>query len=697
VTASIENYVIRKNSWPRFGRLELLWNSVKGWRLAYLCAIIALALEAFFTFASPVIIQLTIDSVLKSSAPAVPFTLKGPAEWLFGKDLAGGGLLSLIAGTGDPSGGWVWRNWLREHLWFVALAFLACVLCQSAFSFLANWLSNLVAENSAKAMRDRLYEHVQELPYETLLRSQSGDWLQRCTSDVDTARQFLCYQLTELCRTVFMVAFAVPVMWSLCPRLTLWGCAALPVIFLYALFFHKAVGKIFLGADERESALSAIIQENVTGVRVVRAFARRDYEMARFNRANDRFRDHIFKLIIILSLFWGVSTVLGLAQIAVVIGFGLVYLGSGTITLGTLLLFITYEQQTVWPVRQFGRVLADVGKTRVALGRMAELLALPVEDDLDGTVADAESWPPAFPRDSADNRVADRLKGERSFIGAADWARGDIEFDHVSFDYPDGTEVLRDVSFRMAGGERLAVLGPTGSGKSTLVHLLLRFYEPTKGVIRIGGRDIRSIPKRELRREIALVLQESFLYGKTIRENIRMGNDEAGDDRLARAARQAAFQHVVEGFSLGWDTMVGERGVTLSGGQRQRLSLARALVRESPILVLDDSLSAVDTETDRHIRNAISADGSAASMIIIAHRLTTLASADRILVLESGRVTALGTHAELMEKPGLYRRLADLQGTEDATASSSDAIASSSDSGVSPVGGVEETALASGI
>ena len=310
---------------------------------------------------------------------------------------AGGGAISLFAEAGNP------RTAGSGEAGFAVIsgpspsAFLACVVCQSAFSFLANWLSNLVAENSARVMRNRLYEHVQELPYETLLRSQSGDWLQRCTSDVDTARQFLCYQLTELCRTVFMVAFAVPVMWSLCPRLTLWGCAALPVIFLYALFFHKAVGKIFLGADERESALSAIIQENVTGVRVVRAFARRAYEMARFDRANDRFRDHIFRLIIILSLFWGVSTVLGLAQIAVVIGFGLVYLGSGTITLGTLLLFITYEQQTVWPVRQFGRVLADVGKTRVALGRMAELLALSVEEDLDGTVADAESWPPAFP------------------------------------------------------------------------------------------------------------------------------------------------------------------------------------------------------------------------------------------------------------------------------------------------------------
>ncbi len=643
---TIEAYVIKKNSWPKFGRIGLLAESIRGRRALYAFAIACLALEAFFTFASPVIVQLTIDSVIGTKPPLVPFTLRGAAEWLLGPDLSGGGVLvrNVAAATDaaavTPEGAWVLREWIRGNVWAIALAFLACVLLQSAFGFLAGYCSNSVAEYSAKNVRDRLYAHVQDLPYETLLRAQSGDWLQRCTSDVDTARRFLCYEMTEMCRTIFLISFALPVMFSLCAGLAVWGCLVMPLVFAFSLGFHKIVGRIFLGVDEREGVLSGIIQENVTGVRVVRAFARQDHELGRFGAANDRFRDQVFKLIAALAGFWGTSTFICLAQIGVVLGAGLTFLGRGEITLGLLVLFLTYEQQALWPVRQFGRVLADVGKTIVALGRMAELIALPVETELD---------------------VAEDGGIEREGMIGGDWARGDIEFDDVSFAYPDGTFVLKNVSFTMKGGERLAIVGPTGSGKSTLVHLLLRFYEPTSGTIRIGRQDIRKIPKRTLRATIALVLQEGFLYGKTIRENIRMGNKNAGEEKLVAAARQAALHGVVDGFSGGYETMVGERGVTLSGGQRQRLSLARAFVRGSPILVLDDSLSAVDTETDRRIRDAIAESGSRASMILIAHRLTTLASADRILVLEGGKITALGTHAELTERPGLYRRLAELQ------------------------------------
>jgi ATP-binding cassette subfamily B protein len=633
---TLDTYVIKKNSWPKFGRIGLLVESIRGRRVLYAFAIACLALEAFFTFAGPVIVQITIDSVIGTKQPLVPFTLRGAAEWLLGPNLSGGGLLVPNVAAAAPDGAWALREWIRGNVWAIALAFLACVLLQSAFSFLAGYCSNSVAEYSAKNVRDRLYSHVQDLPYETLLRAQSGDWLQRCTSDVDTARRFLCYEMTEMCRTVFLISFALPVMFSLCAGLAFWGCLVMPLVFAFSLGFHKIVGRIFLGADEREGVLSGIIQENVTGVRVVRAFARQDHELGRFGAANDRFRDQIFKLIAALAAFWGTSTFICLAQIGIVLGAGLAFLAKGEITLGLLVLFLTYEQQTLWPVRQFGRVLADVGKTIVALGRMAELLALPAEPELDAGTE---------PEGAIDGK----------------WARGDIEFDNVSFAYPDGTFVLKNVSFTMKGGERLAIVGPTGSGKSTLVHLLLRFYEPTSGSIRIGGRDISTIPKRTLRETVALVLQEGFLYGKTIRENIRMGNKNAGEEKLVAAARQASLHGVVEGFTGGYETMVGERGVTLSGGQRQRLSLARAFVRESPILVLDDSLSAVDTETDKRIRDAIAESGSRASMILIAHRLTTLASADRILVLEGGAITAIGTHAELTEQPGLYRRLAELQ------------------------------------
>lgn len=634
MSESIETYSIKKNSWGRYGRVGLLWDALKGRRALYLLGIAALALETVFSFTSPVIVKTTIDSIIGTERPTLPFmgAWQGPADAI-----------------------WLARPWLRENLWAVAFAFIACILFQSAFSFVASYSANNAAEHAAKRMRDRLYAHVQNLPYETLLRSQSGDWFQRCTSDVDTSRRFLCFEFMEIWRTLFLVLIAYPVLFSLSPTLTFWGSLVVPLIVLYSVGFHLIVERVFLGADEREAVLSGIIQENVNGVRVVRAFARQDFETGRFSLANDRYRDQVFKLIVWLGLFWGFSSFLGLLQIAVVTGAGLFMMAEGSVTLGLLVMFLNYEHKTLWPIRMFGRVLADTGKTKVALGRMAELLHLPEERDLDFVEGEDIPFPP--------ERGREWVSKDES----GDWLKGPLEFDHVWFSYPDGTGVLEDINFRMERGEHLAVVGPTGSGKSTLVLLLLRLYEPTSGCIRLGGRDIRTIPKRELRRGIALVLQEGFLFGKTIRENIRLGRMDAGEEMLIGAARKAALHKVIEEFPGGYDTMVGERGVTLSGGQRQRLSLARALVRESPLLVLDDSMSAVDTETDRMIRESIEGEGeSGTGIIIIAHRLTTLASADRILVLEDGRITALGSHAELVGMPGLYRRLAELQRAVDA-------------------------------
>lgn len=606
MSQNLESYVIQKGSWASWSRVSILIEALLGRRLVYLAGILALAFEAAFTFTSPVIVKLTIDSVIGDAAPVVPYFLEP--------------VLGL----------WPERVWLRERLWVVGLLFVSCIVFQSIFGFLASYAANVSAEHAAKRMRDRLFGHVQALPFETLLRAQSGDWLQRCTSDVDTTRRFLCVEFMEICRTAFLVSVAYPVMLTLSPRLTFWGSLVVPLIIVFSVGFHRIVEKVFLGVDEREGVLSGIIQENVMGVRVVRAFARQEYETGKFSAANARFRDQVFRLIAWLAVFWSVSSFLGIVQIAIVLGAGLSMMATGGVSLGLLVMFITYEHQTLWPIRQFGRVLADAGKTKVALGRMAELLALSRERDNEAVATSPE------------------------------WAAGSIEFERVSFTYPDGTAVLRDVSFTIRPGERFAILGPTGSGKSTLVHLLLRFYEPDSGVIRIGGFDIREIPKKALRQKVALVMQEGFLFGKTIRENIRMGRFDASDGALEKVARIASLHEVIEGFPSGYETMVGERGVTLSGGQRQRLSLARALVRSSPLLVLDDSLSAVDIETDAAIRDAIGRAG-AGTMIIIAHRLTTLASADRILVLEGGRVTALGTHRELLEREGLYRRLATLQ------------------------------------
>lgn len=620
-------YQITRNHWPSYGRISLLWTALAGSRLGYFSGIALMALEALITFTGPVIVKLTLDSVIGSVPPSVPAPMDRLAQWLLGAGFSGGGVLPLPAGAVPAAGEWIWRPWFRSHLWVLALAFIGCILLQAVVGFLASYSVNRAAEATAKRMRDRLYGHIQDLPYESLLRADSGDWLQRCTTDVDTTRRFIAAEAPELVRTFFLVAIALPILFSLNARLALIGCAVMPVIILFSFFFHVVVARIFRGVDEREGVLTGIVQETVTGVRVVRSFAREEYETARFAAANDSFRDQVYRLIAWLAFYWGFSSFLGILQIAGVITAALFFMIDGSITIGLLVLFITYEQQILWPVRQFGRILADAGKMSVALGRMAELLALPPEEELEACFID-ESWVPDT-----------------------------VEFEHVSFSYPDGTAVLKDISFSMRAGEQLAIVGPTGSGKSTLVHLLIRLYEPDSGRILLGGRDIREIPKRVLRQKVSLVLQESFLYGKTIRNNIADVQEEADEAALVDAARTADFHRVAEGFPHRYETMVGERGVTLSGGQRQRLALTRALARKANLLVLDDSLSAVDTVTDLRIRENLSGRGC----IIIAHRLTTLASASRILVMEDGRITDRGTHDELSSRPGLYRRLAELQ------------------------------------
>ena len=488
------------------------------------------------------------------------------------------------------------------------------------------------SESFVKSLRDALYRHIQRLPYEWHVRHSTGEIIQRCTSDVEVVRNFVTNQLLEVCRIVFLVGFSLAVMLSMNARMTLIAVCFLPVILAYSLFFYSKIARRFLTADEAEGELSATVQENLTGVRVVRAFGREAYEVERFDKKNERFASLWIRLGGLLSAYWGIGDLITGLQILTVICVGVTQTVSGAITLGEFLAFVSYNQTLIWPVRGLGRILSEMSKAGVSIERLAYIL---------------ESEPETEPG--------------RALTPPMD---RDIVFDHVSFSYGE-QPVLRDVSFTIPAGKTFAVLGATGSGKSTMMHLLDRLYDlsPGCGRITIGGTDIADISRAYLRRNIGIVLQEPFLFSRTIRENIAAVRPGATMEEVRRHAGTAHVDEAILEFADGYDTIVGERGVTLSGGQKQRVAIARTLMLDAPILIFDDSLSAVDAETDAEIRASLHQAKGSATVILISHRITTLMQADCILVLQDGRVAELGSHDELMARGGLYREIYDLQMT----------------------------------
>jgi len=362
---------------------------------------------------------------------------------------------------------------------------------------------------------------------------------------------------------------------------------------------------------------------------VVRAFGRQAFEVEKFDQKNREFRDLNYRLMNLLALYWSSSDFLIMFQMGVVLILGVYWASSGDLTLGTLIAFMNYEGRLLWPVRQMGRILTDMGKTQVSLGRIQEIVEKPKEDmDEDGLKPDINA---------------------------------DIEFKNVYFEYEPGRPVLKNVSFKVKKGQTVAILGPTGSGKSSLVHLLQRLYDYQKGSITIGGVELKKINKKWLRKYVGIVLQEPFLFSKTIKDNIGLPKKDVDDNEIIEAAKIACIHDVITQFDKGYETPVGERGVTLSGGQKQRVAIARTLIQDSSILIFDDSLSAVDTETDAAIREALNERSRNVTTFIISHRITTVSQADLILVLEDGQIVQSGTHEELINEEGMYRRIWSIQ------------------------------------
>jgi ATP-binding cassette subfamily B protein len=532
-------------------------------------------------------------------------------------------LQSLGLRTGEPL-----------TLWVPAVVIVASAGFAAVFMYLKGREIARATEGLIRSLRERLYDRLQHLPLAWHDRNQTGDLVQRCTSDVETLRGFFNSQTVEIARAVLLLGVSVPLMFYADWRMALAAIALLPLIIGFSIFFFGRVKSSFKEMDDAEGVMSAVMQENLTGIRVVRAFARQDFEMRRFDAKNTAHRDFHWKLFKVMSYFWSVSDLMCLSQLLVVLTYGVHSVTTGRISVGELLFFITIVNMFLWPVREMGRTLTEMGKAVVSIGRVHEILSHPLDPD------------PA-PAAERSRPLPARVSGE-------------IELRNLCFSHGEKS-ILSDINLRIPAGQTVALLGPSGSGKTTLISLLLRFYDYTRGSIRIDGMELSELPRKYIRSQFGVVMQEPFLFSKSLTENIRLGRPAATPDEVVEVARSAAVHASIEGFAKGYDTVVGERGVTLSGGQRQRVAIARALLRDAPILVLDDALSAVDTHTESLILSAIKQRAGRHTTLLIAHRLSTLIHADQIVVLEGGKLTQIGRHDELVNQPGLYRRLWHIQ------------------------------------
>lgn len=516
----------------------------------------------------------------------------------------------------------------------LTIAALAVILL-AAINIAANYYSKVFAakgsESFVKGMRDQLYDHIQKLPYSWHVKNQTGDIIQRCTSDVDVVRNFVTNQLMEVFRIIFLIVFYMVIMFSMNVKISLIAVSFFPIVILYSGYFFSKIAQHFQEADEAEGILSSVVQENLTGVRVVRAFGRESFERKRFDEKNERFAGLWIYLGKFLSLYWSIGDLITGIQILTVICMGVLFTVDGNLTVGEFIAFVSYNSSMAWPVRSLGRIISEMSKAGVSIDRIAYILDEKEEDDRPGVTK------PAINKD--------------------------IVFDKVNFKYEEGAAVLKDVSFTVPAGKTFAILGNTGSGKSTLVHLLNRLYDLPDGCgkITIGGVDIRDIDRQYLRSQIGMVLQEPFLYSGSIKENVGITKESSAFDDIREACEIACVDSAIDSFTDGYETIVGERGVTLSGGQKQRVAIARMLVEHTPVMIFDDSLSAVDAQTDAMIREALKKRMAGTTVILIAHRITTLMQADCIMVLEDGAVAEMGSHEQLMEHYGIYRRIYDIQ------------------------------------
>ena len=579
-------------------KLQRFTTWMKGYFHLYVIGFIFLMMVQYLRSVTPLFVQHIIDHIFGSEASALPTFI---TRYLLGDSVA-------------------------DKLLIVALASVLITLIRLIFVFLNRIAFATFMETVAYRMRNTLYNHIQNLSFSYHSHADTGDLIQRTTTDVDTYRRFIGEQLVDVTRLFFLVGFAIFQMALMNGIMTLISLAMAPIIFTTGAIYFKRVKHVFDRVEKAEAKMTTAVQENVTGSRVVKAFQNEKYEMDKFDETSTLFRDESMHLTKLMALFWSSTDFIIFMQYTLTASFGIYYTVMGAMSPGQFIAFLTLLGMVVWPLRQLGRIIGDFGKTTVALERIDDIMQHRSEHH------DDPAYQPKI--------------------------EGHIEFKNVTFQFDDDTKpLLKNISFEVKPSETLAVIGKTGSGKSTLMNLMVRLLEPTGGEILFDGTNIQNINKKHIRQNVGIILQEPFLYSKTVYENIGIMKRNADPEAIERAAGIARVHDDIADFDKGYETIVGERGVTLSGGQKQRLAIARMLLHQKPVLIFDDSLSAVDTETDLQIRRALMEHWQHTTVFIITHRITTAMEADKIIVLEDGEIKAFGTHESLLKEQGLYAEL----------------------------------------
>jgi ATP-binding cassette subfamily B protein len=513
----------------------------------------------------------------------------------------------------------------------IASALLILQVFRFSLRFFELWIKGALLEKLAEKLRIRLYGHIQDLNYEFHNNADTGDLIQRCTTDVETTTTFLTTRMLDFIYLLVTLLFGAYQLYFINATMVWISLSLIPLVATSSIIYFIKIDKIFQNIEETESKMMTVVQENLSGSRVVRAFANEAFEVTKMETKNREYADALKKANSIVAVYWGSMDFISITQYLVIIAIGVYAVRNQTMDAAGVVASLSLVGMLIWPVRGLGRIINDYGKALVASDRIHHILEQSSEYDNDGT-------------DEPE-------------------IKGNIEFRNVSFKFPDTQEhLLKDVNFNIKAGQTVAIIGRTGSGKSTIINLLMRMHEYQNGTIFIDHVPLKDISKKYIRRQIGVVLQDPFLYSKTVYENIAIADKDAVKDRVIKAAEIAALEKDIRTFKKGYETIVGEKGTTLSGGQKQRVAIARVLVQDKPILIFDDALSAVDTQTDIMIRQALLAKSNQQTTIIITHRITTAKEADQIIVLDKGTIQAIGTHDELSKQDGLYKKLWDIQG-----------------------------------